>query len=228
LIPRLKRGPDAIFELGHEFWLTFFASMRASLERRGLMVTSFVKNSKRYDYALPEPKVSFHVTPSVLPVVDKVGVNCWAASGAMVWGWKHDQHVTVEEIARLAGPAFEQALGKPSGLDSNRHAEFAAALSLKTEAPQSYTLDGILTLLKKYGPLWFITLEAPPEKRMLHARVVTGIEGDGTVDGTRLFVIDPEGEMTTESYRSTMEKFELVATGANKMKIDLPIQVLHP
>jgi len=171
------------------------------------------------------PAVKFHVNPKVNPVAQTGRINgCWAASAAMVWGWKNNQSIGMDGIAAEAGPQFVQLLTTNATLLEADVEAFAKAIGLVGEVPQSYTVAGFRDLLAAHGPLWFGT----KEKIGKHARVVTGIEGDGTVDGTMLYFIDPNGgQVTHATFRKAMENYEKIAAGTAK-GVDLTIQIFHP
>ena len=195
---------------------------------RVLLVTSVILTlaCQEATVATAAPKIKFHVTPAVSPVPQTGRPNgCWAASAAMVWGWKHNQSIGMDGIAKKAGGNYETLLKTNAVLSEADVQAFATALGLKAEAPRSYTVAGFEGLLRTHGPLWFGT----KEKQGLHARVVTGIEGDGTVDGTNVVLIDPAtGAAATDTFRQAMEKYEKVATGAIKQGANLTIQIFHP
>lgn len=171
------------------------------------------------------PRINFQVSPPVSPVAQTGRPNgCWAASAAMVWGWVHNQSIGMEGIASQAGGNFSQLLTSNATLSEADVARFASAIGLHSEAPRSYTVNGFLDLLQRHGPLWFGTQEQAGK----HARVVTGLQGDGTADGTTVFLIDPAtGTVATDTFRKAMEKYELVATGAVTSGADLTVQIFH-
>ena len=72
---------------------------------------------------------------------------------------------------------------------------------LDPEPAHSYTVEGFYGLLDRYGPLWVAAAVPGP-----HIRVVTGIEGDGTPDGTTLYINDP--------WEAGMQSFHLQNAGA--------------
>ena len=43
---------DVIFQLGHEFWIGFFAAMADDVSRQGMSVISSTVNTRRYPYPL--------------------------------------------------------------------------------------------------------------------------------------------------------------------------------
>ena len=100
------------------------------------------------------------------------------------------------------------------------------------EAAQSYTVQGFYDLLNAYGPLWVASAEPGA-----HIRVVTGMTGDGTADGTTLLINDPwetgmasfrlpnAGAQYSETYTQFVKKQETLA----RRELDLPgaIYVSH-
>ncbi len=106
-------------------------------------------------------------------------------------------------------------------LAASEHEDFATAAGLSGEPPMSYTVSGIRSLIENYGPIIVIGDEAPGEMWAIHARVVRGIYGDGTVDGTFLRINDPAGgRQYTESFRAFSEKYEEVAAAPR-------LQIMH-
>jgi Papain-like cysteine protease AvrRpt2 len=63
----------------------------------------------------------------------------------------------------------------------------------------SHSVEGMLQLLKTHGPIWVTTDEDPSALFAIHARIITGMVGDGTPDGTLLRVTDPAGAQATPS-----------------------------
>ncbi len=126
---------------------------------------------------------SFDVNwPDVQLINQPTGMSCWAASAAMVVGWRDKVSLDPAAIASGAGEwaAFTNGLN-PADIPT-----LATAWSLAQEPPQCYTADGLRQLLQTYGPLW-VGAAVPG----LHAIVATGIYGDGTPDGTYVRINDP-------------------------------------
>jgi len=69
------------------------------------------------------------------------------------------------------------------------------------EAPQSYSVERFYDVLNTYGPLWVAAAVPSP-----HIRVITGMRGDGTPDGTTLTINDP--------WETGMATFQLPNAGA--------------
>ena len=150
------------------------------------------------------PKINIIYDVELVP--QQTGYSCWAAGASMLVGWRDKVSINPEEIANAIGywKQYEQGL-EPEDTTMFKY------WGLKSENPQSYTVQGFANLLQDYGPLWVASAEPGP-----HIRVVTGIVGDGTPKGTLVYINDPWQEgMTTFSlpntgsqYTETYEKFE--------------------
>ena len=147
--------------------------------------------------------VSLRFTVPLVP--QQTGMSCWAAGAAMVVGWRDQMSVDPSEVARAAG-AWAQY---QSGLAAEDTSIFPV-WGLEPETAQSYTVDAFYSLLDRFGPLWVAAAVPGP-----HIRVVTGLEGDGTPDGTTLYINDPwpvgQGAQYTETYTQFVARQETLA-----------------
>jgi hypothetical protein len=125
---------------------------------------------------------SFDVRFPVQLVPQQTGRSCWAAGAAMVVGWRDRVSINPDEIARAAGYWRQYA----EGLEAEDTNLLERVWGLQTEPGQSYSLDGFRRLLDTYGPLW--TAGAVPGA---HIRVVAGMYGDGSPNGTMVVLYDP-------------------------------------
>ncbi len=150
---------------------------------------------------------NFTVTYSDVELVpQQTGYSCWAAGAAMLVGWRDGVCIDPSEIANGTGywSQYQQ------GLNANDTTMFHY-WRLKYEAPQTYTPQGLSRLLGQFGPLWVATQEGGP-----HIRVITGITGDGTANGTVLTIYDPwqrgmrrfRSDNTGSIYTETYAQFE--------------------
>jgi hypothetical protein len=67
------------------------------------------------------------------------------------------------------------------------------------QAPQNYTPESMLSLLENHGSIWVNYNDSG-----IQTRIITGIFGDGTPEGTNLQIIDPTGGC---SYQETFSCF---------------------
>ncbi len=123
--------------------------------------------------------VNWDDTPLTNQLTD---MSCWAASAAMVVGWR--DRLSIDPSAIAAGTGDWAAYA--NGLAPQDIPTLATAWGLEMEPPQCYSIDGLRNLIQAKGPLW-VAAAVPG----LHAIVVTGIYSDGDVDNTFVRINDP-------------------------------------
>ena len=130
-----------------------------------------------------------------VPIVPQTtSMSCWAASIAMILGWKRQMSIPDEVIAQNpGGPSYMTSYAE--GLDPNDKL-ILRSNGFEIDAPQCYTSDAIRSLLERKGPLWVATWAPGP-----HIRVVTGIEG------TMLSINDPAPVNQGSRYQKTFASF---------------------
>jgi hypothetical protein len=163
-----------------------------------------------------------YTVPGLVPTVAQPSsMTCWATVATMMLSWKNNQSFTIQEAMDRAGSTYRTMFDNNQGLPAAEHEAFAAACGMKGEPPMSYTPNGIRSLLENYGPLIAVADEAPGDKWAIHARVIRGIYGDGSVDNTFLRINDPAGgKQYSESFRTFANKFEEVADSPR-------LQIMH-
>jgi len=148
--------------------------------------------------------------------------TCWATVTAMMVGWKRQESVSIVGVLRDVGQHFVDMFLANDGLASGEKPAFLAAAGLLSQAPQSLTPQGWESLLRRYGPIWVTTDEAPDGWFATHARVVTGIHGDGSA-GPSLDIADPaDGRRRAEAFSDFFKKYEKVVGSA-----PLRVQIVH-
>jgi hypothetical protein len=142
---------------------------------------------------------SFDLRFSVPLVPQQTGMSCWAAGAAMVVAWREHYSADPAQIAQAAGAWAAYSAGL--------HPESTAIFpiwGLTPEPPQAYTVDGFRQLLETYGPLWVAGAVPGP-----HIRVVTGMHGDGSPEGTKVLINDPwQQGMTTFTLPNAGAQYE--------------------
>ncbi len=125
-------------------------------------------------------------------IPQQTGMSCWAAGAAMLVSWRDRISIDPSEIAAARGywAQYQQ------GLDPEDTGIFPV-WGMVAEPAQTYTVEGFKQLLETYGPLWVAS--ATPSA---HIRVVTGLRGDGTPEGTFVYINDP-WERGMKSFRSS-------------------------
>jgi hypothetical protein len=169
---------------------------------------SFIEKASR---AQDAPGMDVRLSVPLIP--QQTGMSCWAAGCAMLVAWRGNMSVDPSQIAAAAG-AWAQYRDGLAPEDTS----IFPIWGMQAEPAQSYTVEGFYRLLDTWGPLWVASAEPGP-----HIRVVTGMSGDGTPDGTMLYINDPwergmtefrlpnAGAQYTETYRQFVDKQETLA-----------------
>src|SRR5262245_45198225 len=161
----------------------------------------------------------------VAPLAQPSGMTCWATVTTMMMMWRDQMSITIPTALGRAGAAYVTKFNNNQGLTAAEKAAFLAAAGLTYEYPQSLTAGGWEALLRRYGPLWVTTDENPGAGFSIHARIMTGIHGDGTDAGTSLDIVDPNGGRTyKENLGAFRTKYESEALDP---KQPLRIQIVH-
>jgi V8-like Glu-specific endopeptidase len=104
--------------------------------------------------------------------------SCWAASAAMVVGWRDGTSLADADIAAKV-PALD---AYRNGLwPSDRHM-LADVWNLVPEPPACYTVDAWRSMLERYGPLYLDMTNSAGTGG--HAWVLVGMTSDGAPDGS--------------------------------------------
>lgn len=176
-----------------------------------------------------ESKASFDfsVRGEVPTIAQPTTDTCWAAGSAMMVSYKQQKSLNIESVMDMAGDYYRQKFDNNQGLYAAEERLLFSRLGMTTKEPANYTAKDILTLLQTRGPLLVINNEGSTSRPALHARVITGISGDGTPEGTQLKINDPDGGKSyTESWSDFAQKFEDVAN-VDAKKPSIRLQIAH-
>lgn len=178
---------------------------------------------------VPPAIADFEVSGIVPAVAQPTNMTCWAASATMMVSWRDQASYSIETVMDDIGSNYRQKFDNNEGLFPDEEEAFFAALGMRTEPPQSYALEGILSLLQNFGPIFTIGNEGSTNSPMVHARIISGIfDTDGTLDGIQVQVNDPNGgRQYRESLRSFSEKYEDVAIVDMNGGFELRLQIAH-
>lgn len=169
-------------------------------------------------------------TPSyfVPPLQQPTPTVCWATVATMMMSWHDQMSYTIDGAMSRAGTQYQTMVANDQGLLGRDKPAFLTAVGLRSEYPADYTVEGFASLIAAYGPLWITTDESPNQNFAIHARIVTGMSGDGTMDGTMLQIVDPaDGTVHTESYNTFMTKYDRVAMDDMQANAPMRVQVVH-
>jgi V8-like Glu-specific endopeptidase len=119
----------------------------------------------------------------LIPQPDKL--SCWAASMAMILGYRRQQSITPESLAQEVGRSLRTSYSWDM-LRAVRDNIGFETISLPSNASIYISPEEWYRWLCDYGPLWVTTVGAPS-----HAIVIAGMSGDLTPDGTTVEIVNP-------------------------------------
>ena len=158
----------------------------------------------------------------IVPVVEQpTSMSCWAAAATMLISWHDHASYDIATAMEDVGARFKTLFDDNSGISNSELSEFITAAGLRSAPAMSYPVSEFKRLLEDYGPLMVVGDEDPSQRKILHARVVYGIYGDGTATGTHLRINDPAngGRQYSESFRTFVSKYEDAADTVNEQII---------
>lgn len=172
-----------------------------------------------------------YTVPGHIPALRQHGPRtCWATVATMLLSWRDGTSYDVREAMGQVGATWQHLYDAglrregARGLPGSRKAEFLAAAGLQAMPPMNFDAVGWERLLRTYGPLWVTTDVNLSEQVGIHARVLYGIHGDGTADGTTVDLIDPAtGTTRNLTLALLQEEFEQEARSGAPLRI----QVVH-
>jgi len=143
-------------------------------------------------------------------------MSCWAASIAMILGWRHQASYSDQMIAQNPG-GLNYMTSYHDGLDPNDR-YILRRNGFTVDNPVCYLPATINSRLTTYGPLWVATWAPGP-----HIRVVTGMIGE------MLMISDPAPVNRGSRYPRTFSQFfgAMENLGAREMTEASPIYVAY-
>jgi hypothetical protein len=152
---------------------------------------------------------------------------CWATVYTMLYSWRRDSSTTMETAVGDVGTRWLSKLKANQGLSVEEKVDFIADAGLVAEPPMNPSIQGWADMITNYGPLWVTTDEGPGKGWAIHARIIVGMTGNGTAEGTTLDIIDPNGgRRYKESFGGFLSKFESEALDRPR-DFPLRIQIVH-
>jgi len=170
-----------------------------------------------------------YMVPGIVPPIKQPNtMACWATVATIMYSWRNKTSIDIPDVLKVSGKKYGDLFTSNTGLDAADKPAFLKSLGLKAQAPQNFTIGGWEKLLRQVGPIWVTTNEAPAGKFAIHARVLTGIKGDGSATGTVFSIVDPAtGTAGTETVAAFVAKFEQMARDDLGAGAEIRPQVVH-
>ena len=151
------------------------------------------------DGAVTVKPVVESLVDGIVPMIPQVlSKGCWAASIAMIKSWAKQHSMSIEAALAEGGQSYLDKYTNNTGLQPNEVATFMQDFSLRDASIGALTADGLAKQIKERGPLWVIADQDASVSFSAHARVITGIVGDGTTKGTKVIFNDPAKDQPSE------------------------------
>jgi hypothetical protein len=143
----------------------------------------------------PDGRISYLVPGLIEPQRQKSKNTCWATSYAMMVSWRRGMSMDSEAAVRELGEPFIAFWVTDQGLPFEWNVEFARRGRLTGEPWYDISAEALLDMMQRAGLLWdAYSWEVISNNKTVygsHARLLYGIEGDGSGDGTNVFYMDP-------------------------------------
>ena len=149
----------------------------------------------------------------ILPVRQPSGMTCWAAMFTMIYSWKNQISISIDDAIKSLGEPYDTTWKNRAGLSINENRNLANAAGMTAEPLHNPSIDGWKRLLQNHGLLWtsygwqVFGPDGLTETRAgRHIIIFYGIYVDGTAGGTHIRYIDP-----SDGARHTMTVDQMVS-----------------
>jgi peptidoglycan hydrolase-like protein with peptidoglycan-binding domain len=145
---------------------------------------------------LPNGYMNYVVPGNYWPLQQKSANACWAAALAVLETWRSGGSITVDPWNILPKEIAIDYDLNDTGLMPKTHTLIEEHFDLCGEWFECRSPYELLEMLKRYGLLWMVygwkvaATTGAPARKGRHAIVVCGIQGDGSVNGTDVTVLD--------------------------------------
>jgi hypothetical protein len=136
----------------------------------------------------------------VIPQVE--GISTWGVGIAMLFAWRDEVIVDLSAITHATG--YWKPYAEILKLED---ISMFSRLGMKIEPVRKYTIEEFEQLqFQAYGPLW-VTYGQPQANTPV--RIITGMAGDGTPEGTQVYINDINNTSSNrdETYSETYQEF---------------------
>lgn len=171
-------------------------------------------------------KDTIYMVPEKVPIIQQPKkMDCWITVTTMMLSWKDGKTYSIEDVITKLGEPWNGYYRNNTGLTFEEQDDFIGKVGMVGEPPANYLLKAYLDFLKKHGPLWITTGDG----FNAHARLLIGIEGDGSYNHSDFVFINPDpGKVERQNALDFVKEFEAEAYAANEYNWErLRIQIYH-
>ena len=168
----------------------------------------------KLDTLLPLPISAPSGLPYTVPglrvvIAQPTSMVCWATVHAMMRSWKLQMSLDIRRAAADVEEKYGVMVDNNNGLPPAEFGPFLQKAGMEHQPMINLTIEGWVNLLRTKGLLWVGTLNTIGPGAGLHSRIIEAMSGDGTVDRTRMHIIDPDGgRQYQETFRDFITKYE--------------------
>lgn len=172
---------------------------------------------EKLDALLPAPATSGlpYLVPGLRVVLAQPSpMGCWATVYTMMKSWKDQASYPIRDAVGAVGVKWRDYYDAsfatpPQGLPSSEFGPFLVAARMSHEPMMNLTIEGWVSLLRRHGLLWIGASVTINPNTGLHSRILEGMAGDGTPNGTTMNMIDPDGgRQYVEPFMVFLAKYE--------------------
>lgn len=146
--------------------------------------------------------------------------TCWATAATIMYNAVRGQSYTEQQVTNIAdGQSPDEMANRGyfrfqydinQGLTRTKLVDFLTKLGIRADVsiPARPSPCELAQLLRQHGPLWittgslpFVDEETGLQTVTAHAEVVVGVQGDGSLSGSRVIKIDPLSGRVERNYQ---------------------------
>lgn len=143
-------------------------------------------------------EVNIHV-PGHIPALRQPEQDlCWATVATIMKSWQVGETLDMRAMLSDLEIGFLDIFDRKEPLDQADLPDFLDLMGMVAEPPMSISVEGIADLISRHGPIWVTADDDLTVNFSIHARILIGVFGDGTPEGTIATIIDPNADSPIE------------------------------
>jgi hypothetical protein len=180
-------------------------------------------SARQWQRTSSNARLNINVPGPVPAIAQPSSRSCWATVATMMISWRRRESMSISDAIATIGEPYVSHFNNNQVLFWTDTEAFGRAAGMKAVPLQSFSLEGFADLLQRTRSPLFVSIHPHGNPQDLtHIVVVTGLVGDGTIDGTKVNYNNPDGgHRRSMSYR----QFHLRYEGSERQP--LTVQILH-